>query len=51
VDPIRDGCTDYFSIIKEPISLSEIVRRVSNFEYGRLNNFSEFVHSVNLCFQ
>ena len=40
VDPIRDGATDYFDVIKEPMSLNEVKKKLVNNQYSDLKAIS-----------
>ena len=45
VDPIRDGATDYFDVIKEPMSLNEVKKKLVNNQYTDLKGIT---YDVNL---
>lgn len=48
VDPERDGCEDYFLIIKKPICVKDIQRKINNYVY---EDFKSFYVDVKLCFE
>lgn len=45
IDPVRDGAPNYFEVIKEPMSLNEVKKRLMNSQYPDLKTF---IHDVNL---
>ncbi|OMJ07587.1 Bromodomain-containing protein [Smittium culicis] len=47
VDPIADGCPDYFDLIKNPIDISTILRKIDSLSY---NKFSDFESDMDLLF-
>jgi SNF2-related domain/Bromodomain len=52
VDPNLDGCEDYFDVIKDPICLTDINKKIAAEEYGKDNSdFNAFVRDVELCFK
>ncbi|PVU98872.1 hypothetical protein BB559_001219 [Furculomyces boomerangus] len=52
VDPISDGCPDYFDVIKSPIDLSTIQARIEEGKYAQLSDFSADVELMfSNCFK
>ena len=45
VDPVKDMCPDYLTVIKEPMDFGTIRRKMSKY-----NNKSEFLHDIELVF-
>jgi hypothetical protein len=49
VVPERDGCSDYFDVIKQPICFGAIRKKVDRDEYG--DSFALFESDAVLCFR
>ncbi|OMJ15533.1 Transcription initiation factor TFIID subunit 2 [Smittium culicis] len=47
VDPIADGCPDYFDLIKKPIDISTILKKIDSLSYYK---FSDFESDMDLLF-
>ena len=48
VDPEADDCLDYFEVIKRPICIRDIRKKIETNEYG--GDFTLFLADVELCF-
>jgi hypothetical protein len=48
VDPDRDGAPDYYEIIKEPMALAEVKRKLNANEYDSIQSWE---HDVNLIWK
>lgn len=48
VDPEKDGMPDYFQVIKNPLSLTDVKRKLQSNEYS---NVSDWQNDVNQIFQ
>ena len=48
VDPERDGCSDYFDVIKKPMALCEVKRKLTKNIY---NSVDEWKKDVNLIWE
>ena len=48
VDPVKDGAPEYFTYIKEPISLNEIKRKLESNEYEDMDALK---HDIDLIWQ
>ncbi|CAG8736597.1 13906_t:CDS:1, partial [Acaulospora morrowiae] len=46
VDPVKYGIPDYYDIIKKPMDLSTVERKLSNLEYSSVNDFANDVRLV-----
>ena len=48
VDPVRDGAPDYLTVIKEPMALNEVKKKLNSDEY---NSIKDWERDVNLIWQ
>lgn len=46
VDPLRDGAPDYFQIVKRPMDLSTIRRKLNNSDYKSIDTWATDVNQV-----